>query len=396
MKHRRNFALITLADFIVRAAYQMGKTPLLPIFAATLGASGALLGFIVSVSTLTGLALKPFIGILSDRWGRRVWLIAGTLLFAGMPFVYQFIQTPDQLVAVRVIHGLATAIYGPVTLAYVAQQTRRRRAERLGWFGMAREAGYVVGPAAAGALLLLLEPVAVFTLIGLVSCLAFLPILLLPEAPPPPRTERPPLLRQMREALRLAGRTPAIWLSGGLDAALYSALYAVKAFLPVYALAAGVNVALVGAFFAVQEATNMLLNPAGGRIGDRIGYGRAVCLGMALLGATLPLLTTLTSGLALLFPAALMGAAQALAFPATVAMVASQVDEKRLGAGMGLIGALDNAGKVAGPVLAGGLIAWIGFAPTLWLMGAGLLGGAALVGYYAVAARKPAAAPAAD
>ncbi|MDQ7036349.1 MAG: hypothetical protein Q9P01_16410 [Anaerolineae bacterium] len=43
MKFTKNFLNITIADFIVRSAYQMGKTPLLPIFAATLGASGAFL-----------------------------------------------------------------------------------------------------------------------------------------------------------------------------------------------------------------------------------------------------------------------------------------------------------------------------------------------------------------
>jgi len=56
----RNFLYVTFADFIARTAYQMGKTPLLPIFAATLGATDTLLGFIVSVSTLTGMVLKPF------------------------------------------------------------------------------------------------------------------------------------------------------------------------------------------------------------------------------------------------------------------------------------------------------------------------------------------------
>ena len=67
MIRSRNFAYITSADFIVRSAYQMGKTPLLPLFAAALGASDAFTGFIVSVSTLTGMVLKPFVGILSDR-----------------------------------------------------------------------------------------------------------------------------------------------------------------------------------------------------------------------------------------------------------------------------------------------------------------------------------------
>ena len=58
---------------------------------------------------------------------------------------------------------MATAIYGPVTLAYVAEQARRGRAERLAWFGTARNPGYIVGPAAAGWMLLTMEPVTVFT-----------------------------------------------------------------------------------------------------------------------------------------------------------------------------------------------------------------------------------------
>lgn len=77
---------ISAADFIVRTAYQMGKTPLLPLFAASLGANATFLGLIVSVSTLTGMLLKPIFGFLSDRWGRWIWLLAGTLLFAGIPF----------------------------------------------------------------------------------------------------------------------------------------------------------------------------------------------------------------------------------------------------------------------------------------------------------------------
>ena len=172
---------ITLADFIVRGAYQMGKTPLLPLFAASLGASDAVLGLIVAVSTLTGMVTKPLFGLLSDRMGRRLWLLIGTLLFAGVPFLYGLIETPGQLVAIRLLHGTATAIYGPVTVAYVAERGGSRKAERLGWFGMARSGGYLIGPVAAGWLLLTLDPVAVFTLIGGLSVAAFVPVLALGE-----------------------------------------------------------------------------------------------------------------------------------------------------------------------------------------------------------------------
>ena len=288
MKQDRNFLYITVADLLARSAYQMGKTPLLPIFAAMLGATDAFLGIIVSVSTLTGMLFKPFVGILSDRWGRKKWLVLGTLFFATVPFFYWFVQTPQHLFFIRIIHGTATAIYGPVTVAYVAENWPSQRAERLGWFSMARSAGYIVGPAAAGWMLLTMQPTAVFTIIGFLSSLVFLPILLLPESTAVTISSSPanrtPLRQQVQEAFRLGSNTPAVWLSGGMDATAYIALYAIKAFVPIYALSVGINVAIVGLFFAVQELVHMVVQPLGGRLGDKWHYLPGISLGMLLLG----------------------------------------------------------------------------------------------------------------
>ena len=391
MIRSRGFALITAADFIVRSAYQMGKTPLLPIFAAALGAGDIFLGLIVSVSTFTGMVLKPIVGILSDRWGRRIWLLAGTAFFAGMPFVYRFVSTPEQLFAVRMVHGMATAIYGPVTLAYVAELSRAKRAERLGWFSMARNGGYVVGPAAAGWMLLTMDPVSIFTVIGLLSIAAFLPILLLQDRTPRTGRTRPPILRQAVSALWSGGRTPAVWLAGGLDANVLVVVYATKAFLPLHALSIGVSLALVGAFFAVQEAVHMVLNPLGGRLSDRIGYLQAAAAGMVTIGVAVLLLPVVGGGLALLAPAVLIGVAQALVFPSTVALVSTQVHEDNLALGMGLVGTLKNAGKVAGPALAGVLVYSLGFTGTFQVMGVALLAGAAVIWLSAHYSRRPAA-----
>jgi MFS family permease len=418
MKPTRNFLNITLADFIVRSAYQMGKTPLLPILAATLGASDVLLGTIVSVSTLTGMVSKPLFGFLSDRQGRRWWLILGTFFFAGIPFFYQFIETPGQLVAIRVIHGTATAIYGPVTVAFVAERSGRRKAEQLGWFDMARSGGYIVGPLVAGWFLLFMAPATVFTAIGLISCVAFVPVLLLreedgrppadnsrqPEAPTPVR--RPnrapsvwPLLpygsgaarsfRSFVAALRTGARTPAVWLSGIMEATVYVAIYAAKAFLPIYALTAGYNTAQIGLFFSIQEGAHLLLKPFGGRVGDRLGHVRAVALGMAALALAMPLLTLAGNFWGLLALAIVVGAAQALIFPNTVALVSEQISPIHLGAGMGLVGTFENAGKVAGPVLGGFLVAWLDYQSMFWLLGVLMLvGGLALqIGW----ARRPVA-----
>ncbi len=381
MKSPFNFLSITGADFIVRSAYQMGKTPLLPIFAMTLGATDAFLGFIVSVSTLTGMVLKPAIGMLSDRWGRRWWLIVGTVFFAGMPFLYRFVHTPAELFGIRMIHGLATAIYGPVTLAFVAEGAKDRLAEKLGWFGMARSAGYIVGPAAAGWLLVAeVSPVNVFTIIGLFSCLAFVPILLLSEPAPRIKIVNLPIRQQIIHALKSGTHTPSVWLSGGLEASVFIALYAVKAFLPIYALSTRISVAWVGAFFSAQEGVHTALKPVGGRAGDRLGYFGAICLGMALMGIAFLLITLTNRVWGLMALGVLIGGAQALVFPATVALVSTQISALHIGAGMGLIGTLKNAGKVVGPILGGFLIQWLDFSPMFWSMGLLLLLGAGVVG----------------
>lgn len=380
MRRSRHFLNIMLADFLARSAYQMGKTPLLPIFASTLGASGAFLGFIVSVSTMTGLFLKPLFGVLSDRWGRRIWLIAGTCFFAFIPFLYGLVHTPEHLLMIRLVHGLATAIYGPVTLAYIAELSKGKQvAEDIGWFEMARSGGYIVGPALAGWLLLSMDPVAVFTIIGVISCIVFIPVLQLPETHAAEHQELRPIFQHMKNAIRDGSRTPAIWLTGSLEAITFIALYTLKAFLPIYALEAGVSVLLVGLYFSLQEAVHIIAKPFCGRLGDKWGHLPTITLGMLILGAALPLVTIFQNGLLFLLPGMMMGFAQALIFPSAIALVSNHIDENYLATGMGLIGMMQNFGKVAGPVLGGLAIQTLGYQPTLYLLTIMLFAGIVII-----------------
>ena len=57
-KGRRDFFCIFAVDFILRWFYQLGKTPLLPLYAAAIGAGEIMIGFIVGISTSSG--IEPF------------------------------------------------------------------------------------------------------------------------------------------------------------------------------------------------------------------------------------------------------------------------------------------------------------------------------------------------
>ncbi|MEQ8815910.1 MAG: MFS transporter [Thalassobaculum sp.] len=354
----RGFWHLFGADLIVRSAYQMGKTPVLPMFAAAIGAGELMIGTIVAVSTMTGMVAKPFVGAFSDRWGRKVWFFAALLLFAGTPFLYRFVETPEQLLAIRLFHGSATAIFGPVTLAIVAEMERTGRATRLGWFGLARELGYLLAPAVSGWLLVRFDdPAELFTVVGLISCLAFLPsaFLRFPETPvQAERGRRPNLLRQLASGFAHTATRVEMWFAGCLEMTVYAVTYGLKAFLPLFVVqVAGFSWLDAGLFFTVQEAAHMAMRPVGGRVGDRAGYLPAIAAGIAVLAVALLWLPGVSDGTALLAVAMLSGTGQGLIFPSTVAMVGNAVGAGHLGLGLGIYGTLKNLGKVAGPLIAG-------------------------------------------
>ncbi len=374
MRQPADFWRIFSADLILRSAYQMGKTPLLPLYAAALGGGELLIGTIVSVSVVTGLVLKPLFGALSDRWGRRIWFFAALAIFTGAPFLYGFVTTSEQLLALRAVHGLATAIFGPVTLAFVAEMAASDRGARLGLFGFARGAGYLIAPALAGWLLTIMVPERVFTLIGFASLLAALPILLLQGGRKRQRQSRRGLVGQIADGIAQAGRRIEVWLAGGLELAVYIVTYAVKAFLPVYAVTElGVSIFAAGVFFTVQEAAHLITRPLGGRLGDRFGYLNSIGLGMICLAGTLFALLAVNTTIPLLAVALLAGVAQGLILPCTVALIGSAVDDEHQGAAMGLFGSLRNIGKVAGPIAVGALLQVYSFPAVFQGLGLSLL-----------------------
>ncbi len=381
------FARIFAADAIVRSAYQMGKTPVLPLFAAMLGASDILLGLVVSVSTLTGIIVKPIVGFLSDRQGRRLWLLISAGLFIIMPFAYLLVSTPGELFVLRLVHGLATAIFGPVSLALVAEMAGEGRATRLGVFGLARSVGYLLAPVSAAFLLTHMSPQLLFMLTGIIAAIALVPLLALERGSTARSSAHAGDDQSLRylyvsfaAALNSASRRPAIWVAGSLEMMVNMAAYAVKTFLPLHILAAsqsGHALILAGLFFSVQEGAHMLMRTPGGMVADRYGRLTVIGVGVLVMAGGLFALPWLQGDMVILGAVAL-GAAQGLVFPASLAFVADQ-SARGMGTGMGLFGAMRNLGKVLGPVI-GGIIMTVGsFDDVLVSAGSLLLGLAGLL-----------------
>lgn len=341
------------ADLIVRTSYQIGKAPVLTVLAMNINAAPLLLGTIASISTATGLVFKPLFGVLSDRLGRRLWLAVGTLLFAGVPLLYSFVDSPANLVALRLFHGLATAIYGPITLAYVAAVSSARTAETFGWFGLARVAANVVGPLVGGAALTIAQPEFIYSATGLFASLALICLVRLGEPHGPFPTAQKP--KRIRPLIIAANRT--ILLIGTTEATVHVAIYAVKGFAPVLFLMNGSHPITVGMFLATQEAVAALIRPAMGRLADKTNVNFPMLLGIILISIGLISIGVIGDGAIVILAAAFIGSGQGAFGPAALSYIAKTVPKAHFGLAYGVIGSLRNGGKIIGPIVAGGMTA---------------------------------------
>lgn len=357
LKQPAGFWGLFATDMIVRAAYQMAKSPVLPILAASLGANKLMIGTIVGMSTLTGTVFKPLVGALSDRYGRRVFFFVALLLFAGFPFLYHLVKTPDQLFWLRIFHGSATAIFGPVTLAIVTEMSTANRGTRLGVFEVARGSGHLIAPAVAGLIMAWHSPELVFTVVGLVSCAAFVPALFVRfDETRREAVDRPSFFAELIDGVKHAATRRELWFVGVLEFVIYGSIYSLRAFLPIFALEAGYGVWAAGLFFTFQEATHLLVRPFGGRLGDRRGYAPTIALGLVAIGAALIALPSAPTASVLLGLAVVVGVGQGLTFPSTVALIGNRISASHIGMGLGFYGALRNGGKVGGPIIVGALL----------------------------------------
>src|SRR6516165_565406 len=346
------FIAIVLASLLSRLGYQMARSPVLPIFAADLGALPELIGVIVAASTITGVFFKLPSGALSDVLGRKRMMV---------------------LLALRFVHGFATAIFSPVASAYVAGLGETGRGARLGWFSSANDVGATAGPLAGGFVLYFTASYSVtYLLVGALGVLTLLVVLLLPDAGRPASETKTLGARttEFRQGLAEVLRTPPIFVAAGIEAVMYLGYGAFLGFLPIYAKTVGLNDAEIAIVLGAQLVLAMVAKPITGRVSDRVGRIPVIIVGLLLCAAALPLIFRSESLTVFLLAAPLLGVGVGAVTPVTNALIADLASARRLGAAMGVFGTIWDIGEAAGPMIAGFLIGGLGYAATFDVLAA--------------------------
>jgi len=128
-------------------------SPLLPTIADSIGSTEAAAASTVTAYVLVYAVFAPFLGLLSDRFGRRRTLLAGGLLFVLSNAAAALSTDLTLLVLSRALAGLAAAAAGPAIWAHIAETAPEAVRGRALGLGMALfSTGQVVGVPLGGLL----------------------------------------------------------------------------------------------------------------------------------------------------------------------------------------------------------------------------------------------------
>jgi len=369
----------------------MVRRPALALLADSLGATPFMVGMIVALSTVTGIFLKLPMGLLSDVVDRQRLMIGGVLAFALPPFFYPWITDLHMLGGLRIIHGLATAMFTPLALAMVAEWFAEQRGEAFGWYTSATQGGGFLGPMIGGFIVYHYGFSPAFVLAGVFGLLAVLFFALIPRSPLPIQSQSWAMLwPEMREGLRRVCHSPPILMTSLVEAAKMIGNGTLMAFLPLYGLFIGLNAAEIGVLFGIQALTSFISKPFMGRVSDRGLRQPLIVGGLCMCGLMVTLIPQVHGYGLLLLVAGAFGFGEAVVTSSTTALVADLSQGKGLGGGMGLRGTIMDMGHAGGPLLAGLLIDQLGYGKGFFWIGMILILTAAYFGIMMIGIKKPA------
>jgi MFS family permease len=352
------FILLCLIGFAVFFGSYL-RIPVMPLLAAALGAGPAQVGAINGAFMLTAGLLSIPAGLLADRTGRKLPIIAGVIATAASSLLVTQCHQPGQMAAAYVFFGAGLAAFAPGMLSLVADvMPAHRLGQAYGWYTTAIYTAMTLGPATGGYLAKLMGLRGVFVVSGgLLVAVAVLALLVLPQGAPRHKTDLHSALAGSVELLRNR-RLLACLLATAVSCIGFGVFLT---FLPLYASLHGYDPAQVGLVFAAQAVTNVVGRVPIGRLADRCDRSRLVAVGLVCLAVALAMMGQVIQLGQLMACAVVMGVGMALTFTAIGALIAELIPAVQRGLAMGMYNSCIYLGMMSGSTVMGMALKQIGY-----------------------------------
>jgi len=147
---KRNIAVLFFTLVVMMIGFGI-IIPLLPFYVTAMGGSGISMGILMAVFAFMQFLFSPLWGDLSDRYGRKIFLMLG-VFGNGISMILMGLATELwMLFAARALAGILSSATMPTAMAYIGDSTNEdERGGGMGIVGAAMGIGMVLGPGIGG------------------------------------------------------------------------------------------------------------------------------------------------------------------------------------------------------------------------------------------------------
>lgn len=322
--------------------------PVLPALRGEFGVTDSQVGLIITVYTLPGIVLTPFVGFAADRIGRRRTLIPLLVLFGVAGAAIAWASTFDQILWLRFLQGIGASAL--ITLAFTLigdYYAEDRQAAIIGLNSSAIGTGAAVYPLIGGFLAAIRWNVP-FLFFGVSILVGIVGIVVLPE----PAFHRPADIRQYVENFRAALKMPAaigVYLA---DFAVFFLFYgAILTAVPLLLTDEfGITEPWLGLLLAIVSVTNAIVAAKYGALEGSASVETFIAIGFLLFGVALIAVRFITAPIHMAVILVVFGVGFGLMMPTLNTVVVTLVSGQLRASMLAVQTSMLRLGQTVGPV----------------------------------------------
>lgn len=355
--------LATLVVFIDSLGYGV-IVPLFPHYAEALGAGDFALGVLYATYGITLLLFAVPMGVLSDKFGRKPFILFGMFAMSGSFIFYALARSYPLLIVARLLDGATAAATWSAAMALVGDRfSKEESGRKYGYVFSALAMAYVAGPLLGGVLYDAAGMGAPFFVIaGLCAAGGVLSLFLVeqwkPEGDEPAR---------WRKLLGAVLTNKMVLISCFLEMVMAMGFGVIEPMLPVrLSEELLMSSTMIGLVFGTATLSEGLTSPFFGWLSDRIGRKKPIVAGTLLTACIIPLLAVLENRVLVFVAMAAVGATMTLFGIASLPLATDALEESEVGGerphgtAFGVLNLAWSLGMIVGPIWGGAVSGSLG------------------------------------